>query len=345
MSSKVTKEGTSKLLRLLYDSTSTEARKRTPLVTNHLYKDPTTTTITGSVLDNLMENDWNQKPLAQAIHDLPKVSATEIKSNILHLKCPNSLMVNADFHNVYPVQRDRIYTIPPTLKSGINFWAIKSRNPHTLTFNNRYYLIFPNHNYAAAYWLETRNKVINGFPLQLLFVNCQDHLKYMSSPWLDFDNNDNYNHNGSDSLELPSLHLPLVDTFKNCPEKSNLMHEILNKSFDTNFEKLSQFIDFPVRNSCVLVRNLPFGLSNKALPRLLWDYDFPDHLSIGKCFVQILRDPLSQVNLTLIRFRDHENARRFVRSFHGKKWFGCRSKSDREKVKRLYEPILCEIVN
>ena len=49
------------------------------------------------------------------------------------------------------------------------------------------------------------------------------------------------------------------------------------------------------------------------------------------------------MNLTLIRFRDHDNATRFVRSFHGKKWQG--SKSGLKEFKRLYEPILCEIVN
>lgn len=240
------------------------------------------------------------------------------------------------------MQRDRVYALPSELKHGIQFCAVKARNPWTLSFNHLYYLVFPSYIHAATYWLETRNKTINGFPLLLRFVSPMDHLPYMSSPFLDFqslpsDNTPDATTRGSTS--------DLVDTFKSSPTKSNLLNQIqANVSNNSdNYESLSSFIDFSVRNACVLVKNLPFGLSKHALPRLLWDYDFPEHVPLSQCFVQVLRAPLNQINLNLIRFKDHENAKRFVRSFHGKKWHGFRS--DKERVKRLYEPILCEILN
>lgn len=345
MSSKV---ANSKLLKLLYDSTATEANRRVPLAVKYLQasgssssgssSSPSPSFIGGSALDNLLQNDWNQKPFHQAIASLPKHPDTTTQSNILMLQCPNSLLVNTDFYNIYPLQRDRMFLLPNSLKLGIKFSVIKARHPLSLSFRNAYYLVFPSYTHAATYWLETRNKAVNGFPWKLRFVDINDHLKYMASPWL------------SPDTQLAPLNsqtmvgVPTGDIFKHSARKFKLMNSVSESHFDTNYETINEFVDISSRAACVVVRNLPFGLSKHALPRLLWDYDFPE-LPQQKCFVPIIRDPLSQLNLTLIRFKDHENAKRFVRSFHGKRWHGFRSGADKEKFKRLYEPLLCEIVN
>lgn len=311
---------TNKLLNLLYDQTVEVSRTATPLIKNRLYDKP----LESPVLDGLMGQTWSKLQL----HKAPSLVKSSVKSNILMFKTTMPFLTRNDFYDIYPIARERVFSLPPEMKNGLKFHPVKARNPLTLSFKNAYYLIFPNHAHAAAYVTEVKNKLINGVPLRFEFkMPDTNTLLNISVPVLESE----YRLDAKvDPLGLFSL------------EKSQLIKQIPSQEIDDNFEDMSKLIDFETRASSVLVRNLPIGLSKHALPRLLWDYEFPKDTPISKCFIQIERDLKSQVNIMVIRFANHENAERFTRSFHGTKWQGFTT--DKSKMHRLYEPISCEIL-
>lgn len=325
---KVSKSGTDKLLKLVYESAVGESKKGTPSVTNYLYEN---SNVSGSTLDSLKANQWRQKPWTSAVEDVKQFKP--MTSNVLKFPTPISLLTNTDFYSLYPVYRDRKYELPKHLDTtGIKFNVIKGRNPMNLLFRKCYYLVFPDSLQATVYYLETKNKSINGASLNLHFTSIRDELKYMSSPWLD---------SSVQNIPKEIHHNDTTKLFQMSPSKHHLLSMMLKEDKDPDYTTIQAFIDFDTRNASVLVKNLPFGLSKHALPRLLWDYDFPEHLDLEDCFTYLIQNPVHQLNFATIRFKDHDNAKRFVTTFHGKTWQNFQS----EKVKRIYEPLLCEILN
>lgn len=355
MNSKLSKGASNRLLNLLYTTTSTEVATKVPIVSKYLYQQDE---VSGnekakrSILDGLMENEWRQKPLETAIEDLPKTSALRKKSNILKFKCQNSFISYNDFYNIYPINRERKYYLSDELRKGIRFKVVKARNPVNLLPTGAYYLIFPNYKHACVYWMETVGKQINGFDLNLEFVGATaSELKYMSSPFLDSSINDLLK-NHKLRIEKTVGNTPIQNIFQLSSNKSYIIKQIMdlgkqkienyqNIDVDPLYAPIVALIDTNSRIALVLVRNLPFGLSKHALPKLLWDYELAPLAKFSNCFTTIINDPLNQVHLNLIRFANKENAQRFVRNFHGKKWESVQS----EKEKKFYEPILCEIVD
>ena len=359
MSSKLSKGASNRLLNLLYTTTSTEIATKVPIVSKYLYQQDETLTnekpnekAKGSILDGLMENEWKQKPLETAVEDLPKTNAARRKSNILKFNCQNSFISYNDFYNIYPINRERKYYLSDELRKGIQFKVVKARNPINLLPTGAYYLIFPNYKHACVYWLETIDKQINGFDLNFEFVGATaNELKYMSSPLLDSSINELL-HNHKIRIEKTIGNTPIQNIFQHSPYKSSIITQIMNleKKKIENYEYLDldpvygpiiDLIDTNSRVALVLVRNLPFGLSKHALPKLLWDYELAPLAKFSNCFTTIVNDPINQVHLNLIRFANKDNAQRFVRNFHGRKWESVQS----EKEKKFYEPILCEIVD
>lgn len=355
MSLKLSKGASDRLLNLLYTTTSTEIATKVPIVSKFLYQQDQTdpsSRVGGSILDGLMENEWKQKPIESAVGDLPSVSAVRKKSNILKFNCQNSFISYDDFYNIYPINRERRYYLSDELRKGLKFKAVKARDPTNLLHTGYYYLVFPNYKHACVYWLETMGKQINGVDLNFEFVSATaNELKYMSSPLLDSSINDVLN-NQKIRIEKTVGNTPIQNIFKYSQNKTALINQIIALSNEKrdNYETLdldplygpiSDLVDTSNRVALVLVRNLPFGLSKHALPKLLWDYDLAPIPKISNCFTTIVSDPINQVHLNLIRFANRENAQRFVRNFHGRKWESVQS----EKEKKLYEPILCEIVD
>ncbi|CUM62713.1 uncharacterized protein PRCAT00000269001 [Priceomyces carsonii] len=352
---KLTKNASDRLINLLYTATSRDVATKIPIIKKHLYelinKDKE---IRGSILDDLMENQWKQKPMEKATVDIEGVVSTKRKSNILKFKCQNSYISEFDFYNIYPISRERTYLLPRDIYKGITFEVIKSRNPFNLLHNGLYYLIFSSYVHACTYLLETFNKSINGFRLNMEFVEpSSNELKYMTSPYLDHSINDVLHHSVNPFALADPGRVPVLEIFKYSNSKSSIIKKILElekkrhqKEYHT-FAKdptsslLADLVDKETRQSSVLVRNLPFGTSRFALPKLLWNYEMAPLEDDFNCYTTILSDPIRQVNLHLIRFANKSNARRFVRNFHGKRWESVQSR----KEKPLYEPILCEIVN
>lgn len=350
MAPKLSKGASDRLLNLLYTTTSTEVATKVPIVTRYLYGQADTDENRGiekSILDGLMENEWKQKPLETAVEDISSLGQKN-KSSLLKFRCPSQYISRDDFYNIYPINRERKYYLSDDLRKGVKFKVIKGRDPCTLLHNGLYYLIFPNYKHACVYILETFNKQLNGFGLHLEFASIIDELKYMSSPWFDADavkqiSDDFYKTHGSKSAQI---------IFEASSRKSRIIKKMeeLNKVNIENYEYLEsdpaydplvEYVDIKNRTSLVLVRNLPFGLSKFALPKLLWDYDLAPANDITTCFTNLINDPLTQTHIMLIRFADRVNANRFARTFHGRKWESVQT----EKEKKLYEPILCEVLD
>lgn len=278
-----------------------------------------------------MENDWNQKPLSQAETDLPKLASTQIKSNVLKFNCKNNYISGDTFRNLYPIKRERKYQLPPDIvQRGPALAAIKGRDPHDLRPLGLYYLIFEDFTQAAAYWLETLGKVTNGFDLNLEFTELSSkELSHISSPHLDKQAGIEVQQNdGPDSMM--ALARERVTDIQPSDPSSPLVYEL------EDVLTLSQYL---IRKSTVLVKNLPFGLSKHALPKILWDYQLR-HLDYSHSIHTVVNDPINQLHLKMISFADEQNARRFVRNYHGRKWDSVQT----VKEKKLYEPILCEVV-
>ncbi|KAL7665678.1 RRM domain-containing protein [[Candida] zeylanoides] len=340
-SSKLSKGASDRLLSLLYSATSVEVANKTPLVTKFIHdhqpqdrppSSPRKITPTHrSILDDLMENDWNQKPLSQAEVDLPKLASTQIKSNILKFKCKNNYISGDTFLNLYPIKRERKYQLPPDIVNrGPALAAIKGRDPQDLHPLGLYYLIFKDFTQAAAYWLETLGKVTNGFDLHLEFTKLtSEDVSQISSPHLDMLAGIGVQQNNGLGSRVEWARERVSD-IKTSDPSSPLVYEL------EDILALSQYL---IRKSTVLVKNLPFGLSKHALPKVLWDYQLR-HLDYSHSIRTVVNDPINQLHLKMISFADEQNARRFVRNFHGRKWDSVQT----AKEKMLYEPILCEVV-
>ncbi|RLV82790.1 hypothetical protein JA9_003846 [Meyerozyma sp. JA9] len=350
---KIDKKASDRLLNLLYTTTSKEVATKVPIVTKVLYQQDSEPQ--KSVLDSLAENEWRQKPIEQAVAELPRGPLTKNRSNILKFTCPNSFISQHDFYNLFPINRERRYNLVGDLRrNGLPFSAIKGRNPLSLLHSGSYYLLFESHKHACVYWMETRDKVVNGFDMKLEFVLPKEsELKYMSSPFLDPGINSVLNNKPLVYESVPKT--PVSTIFSSSKEKSKLLGEIKETSstidrdsedyrlsdVDPTHKPLFRFLDPKTRHSSVLVRNLPMDLSPHALPKLLWDYDLAKSSSVNDCFTTIRLDPVNQVHLTLIRFADQHNAHRFVRNYHGKRWRSVSASSN----KQFHSPILCEVLS
>ncbi|ODV76975.1 uncharacterized protein CANTADRAFT_321000 [Suhomyces tanzawaensis NRRL Y-17324] len=352
--SRLTKEASQRLANLLYASTSTEVASKVPIVTKHLYGD--LNTHIKSALDGLMENEWNQIPTEAALDLVP---ANAPKSNILQLKCNCSFLTRNDFLNLFPINRERRFLLPQELREGLKFQVVKKRDPLTLTFENAYYLIFPNHLQACIYYMETQHKAVNGLAMDFKFEELsRNKLKYIMSPFLGPDGlnllqsmkqsnalNKHTIQNPFHEFQTPSQHISTESILKYAPLKSEILSQLLklevdpkSKDVNPNYELLTQLTDASTRANSVLVRNLPFGLSKHTIPRLLWDYDLVRKSPI----TTIVNNPVKQTHIQLIRFENSASSERFVRNFHGKKWDTMQHHQDEKK---FYEPILCEIVD
>lgn len=332
--SKLSKGASDRLLNLLYATSLVEIANKTPLVAKFIHDLPLPSSVDQpqpprSILEDLTSNNWNRKPWSLVALDLPETPATQIRSNILKFKCKNNFISNDTFHNLYPIERERKYQLPTSLvKNGPPFFAIKGRNPLDLQPVGVYYLVFQSFSLAAAYWLETAGKVVNGFDFKLEFMELTSKdLNQMSSPHIS-------------ALYGEQVQTPLLEH----PQQPKLQLLVKNVEVSYPYSLLLDYSMFDARQSMVLVKNLPFGLSKHALPKILWDYNLATSHGTGihpDCITSVISDPVNQVSLTLIRFADRTNAIRFIRNFHGRKWESIQTK----KEKKLYEPILCEILD
>lgn len=335
-----------KLVSLLHKTVEKKTAPHVPLVTRKLYElDPSQPV--ESVLDDLIgEKGFRQRSSAAAPADVHRKLPTLPRSNILRFSCRNGYIGPSDFFNLQPIPRERIYSYKPPLHRGVNFSMVKARHPLTLLFSGAYYLLFPNHFHACCYYMETSDRVVNGYPLTLEFVNpTPNHLKLMGSPLLEPGSNylarGRFSHTTDTSSNIDSIYAV-------SPEKSALFSYLLSLTFpdpDTltldphpSHDSLKRFCNSTSRSRSVLVRNLPFGLSRDSLCHLLWDYNFHSPHDPSASWSDIICDPYTQTHLSVIHFGDQESARRFVRNYHGRRW----EKLSNEKL--LYQPILCELL-
>lgn len=353
--SKLSKQASDRLLNLLYTTSSTEVASKIPAVRRFLYEHtadepvpsqsvvrplisvgesllqqqpPSSVPQVRSILDDLSDNEWRQKPILRAVTDIN----SKCKTNIIRLQSPSHI-TKTDFHNIFPINRERTYLLQGPLRDGPRFEMVKARDPKTLEFTGSYLLIFENHVQACVYAKETESKVINGLRVRWEFMDIHNCIRELISPWI---NTKPENIDG-----VPSLQLPFSQIYS--PETASIMTQICNQPTSTNLEihpnfaTLTKLIDSPQRASSVLVHNLPFGLSKHTLPRLLWNYD----LAIRNPVTTITSDILKERHIHLIRFQNPSSANRFVRNFHGRKW----DSMQHQKVeKKLYDPIRCEVV-
>lgn len=358
-----------RLLNLLFKETVPVTKFRLPLVKRVLYENDTSkpgqsSKRSSSVLDDLLQYEWQQKPLEKAAKDLRQLLPHLPRSNVLRLNCPHTLINADDLHNILPRPKERHYVMNGPLKKGLKFHVVKGRNPLTLMFLGFYYLVFPNYIQACAYYLETKHKILNGLPIDLSFVALDSlQLKHMSSPHFRPGQVLNQSSQTQSSSDLPtsqtSPQTPNVASANNALDKvfkdSPIFLEVAKKleqagvnrsaykkfEIDPIYQIMYSYLCVPERYSMVLARNLPFGISTAALERLLWDYEFSTELNPQASISTLHSDPESQATLVLLKFKDEKNARRFVRNFHGRKW----DKMLSRKTKSLHDPILCEIVD
>lgn len=337
--SKLGADASKRLVQLLYKTTSTEIAPKLAYITKYLYEHQQQQP-QKSLLDDLTENQWKQKPLIRVVDE--KLLQPFLKSNILKFKCHNGYINNDNFHNLFPINRERKYNIDgDNRKTGFEFYAIKSRNPVNLIFEGFYYLIFKNYIEAAVYYIETKNKLINGVNLHLEFIDVNEsELKHMVSPYLGSDiSNKMIPH----LARTPTGKMLFPDFLKHTPKKLNLVNKILKlpkndyNSLDqfNNFQLLINLIELNSRKSCVLVKNLPFDMKKSTLLKLLWDYKLAEKEPI----IPLILDPSRETSLYLFRFQNVNCATRFMRNYHGKRW------NTINHEKKLYEPILCEIID
>lgn len=341
-----------RLLGLLYKKAAPELNTKVPMVKRILYDLDLSEESSKSVLDELVENQWRQKPMETAVQDVQQELATIQPTSLLRFSCKNAYVGGDDMQNIFPINRERKYFLELDLRKGIQFSVVKSRNPISLQFTGAYYLIFPNVSQACVYYMETKAKVINGMDLNLEFVRPIDqHLKKMASPFLQRDINSILAHN---KLEVPSDKVgtaPIEKIFACSDFKLRIISQLrqleedrsrfVGQTADPLYELLTFFVDSNIRNRLVLVKNLPFGISEPALENLLWDYELDNQDDPQSSITRMEVDPVTQSSKTLIKFSDPIDATRFVRNFHGRRW----EKMSSRKEKALYEPLLCEIVN
>lgn len=329
----LSKGASDRLLNLLYKKTIPEIATKVPKVSKVLYE--LGEEVHKSVLDDLLERQWEQKPMESAVEDVKAQYPSDSYSNILRFSCKNAYVGRKDLHNIFPINRERNYSLHDGLRKGLQFEVVKSRNPANLLFTGSYNLVFPNFNQACIYLLETKGKVINGFDLNLEFISpTESQLKRMTSPHLE----------RGDSINVPDN-----EKLEGSTNKSTILHRLdelakdrtryIGTTEDPIYPLLLSLMNTSSRYCLVLVKNLPFGLSRHTLPNLLWDYEFENQNNPQLSVTEIVADAASQVNLTLVKFANEASANRFVRNYHGRKWEPVR------KEKALYAPILCEIVD
>lgn len=341
-----------RLLGLLYKKTVPEINTKVPIVKKILYELTPSDDHGKSVLDDLLENPWRQKPPGDAAADIKKDLPDLPLSLLLRFDCKNAYIGGDDLQNLFPINREREYSLPPELRKGIKFETVKARNPISLQFTGAYYLIFNNTEQACVYYRETRAKLVNGLPFQLDFVQpTQQHLKKIASPYLQRNIGDILANKKLDVASDKVGITPIEDIFACSGIKSRIIDQL--KRLDTDrsrisghnvdplFDLLTYFVDADIRKRLVLVKNLPFGISEPAIENLLWDYELDNPDDPQSSITRIEVDPVTQTSRTLIKFSDPIDASRFVRNFHGRKW----EKMLSRKGKALYEPLLCEVIN
>lgn len=338
-----------RLASLLYKKTVPEVKPKLPIMKRVLYEPELNPNASRkSVLEDLMEFEWDQKPMALAMADMVQRNGKIEKSNILRLDCRNKYVGRSDLRDIFPVMRERRYIMPAKQKD-LDFNVVKSRNPFSLLFTGAYYLIFQNFNQACVYYLETAAKALNGIAVNLTFVQpTENNLRKMCSPLL--TSNDvlpQMIESGQKSFGS----IPISEIFAGSPVAnellSNLLHSPKDRSgyhdsmVDPVYTWASRLAGIPGRYNQVLVQNLPFGITGPALENLLWDYEFENEEDPQKSILNFYTNSSLQTTLALLRFKDEDNARRFVRNYHGRRW----EKMLSRKEKPLYAPILCEIVD
>lgn len=316
-----------------------------PLITRKLYELSPDQPIL-SVLDELMgKKGFRQKSTAGVKDDVKNILPELPRSNILRFDCRNAYIGPKDLFNIQPIPRERLYLYKPPLTNGISFSSVKARHPLTLLFSGAYYLFFPNHFQACLYYMETRDRVVNGYPFKLKFVTpTTSHLRLIGSPYLEPD--------GDYKLLRQSRLDPHKDfdkIFSVSADKSSLLPQINSADFSEDtltvephpvYEQLQNFANIKSRLKLVLVRNLPFGLKRDDLTHLLWNYNFHNLHNPSASFTDIINEPTTQTHLTVIHFGDELSAQRFVRNYHGRRWDPTR----KNKEQALYQPLLCEIL-
>lgn len=335
-------KGSSQRLASLVKQAEGDVSRKIPVVLRRLYElDPEEPT--SSILEEVWDNGPKQKNPLQAREDVSKVVPDAPKSNILRFECRNAYIGRRDFYNIQAIPRERLYSYPAALTKGLRFNVVKARNPANLLFNGAYYLMFQNHLQACLYYMETRDRVVNGFDLELEFVTpLEKHLSRIGSPILEELILREY-------LKTLSLRASFKDIFSKSEQKSRIIKELQQVEGFTdelvaephpNYSLLESFAGIPSRYQLVLVRNLPFGFSTLTLSTLLWDYAFFDKVNLQNSWKDIICDPLTQTHLSLIHFGDEQSAMRFVRNYHGRRW----DPISKNREKQLYQPVLCEIV-
>lgn len=347
-----------RLLELLYNSTSKAVGANVAKITQHLYGGGGAGM--KSTLDELMENDWKQKPKVEAMKDISRIAgAAGVKSTVLKVTSADSFLTKSDFNFLYPVKRDRQYKVDGNLQ----FTVVKKRHSSNLVFGGGYYLVFRNYNEACLYMLETIGKRLNGGRIDLGFAGVGEVVDGVSTKWLQPANSSEQSESGqtrqSESLTsqtTTSTNSSLTaSSLTASSPAATLINNILNyktqnpnydpekyTTTDPHYNLLNQLINTKLRRRSVLVRNLPINLSHFSLMKLLWNYDFPPLRDLRLCFTTVVQDARRQTTLTLIEFADSKNALRFVRNFHGKPWDSMHNSTKKEI--KLYGPVLCEVI-
>lgn len=330
-------EVTKRLLHLLHRTTSIEIATKLPKITKFL-KNHNSSDLNKSLLDDLTENQWKQLPILDVLqeNDLSLLK----KSNILKFQCVNSYINDSDFKSLFPINRERKYHLQGQIrKNGFDFMAVKARHPINLIFNGFYYLIFKNYIEAAVYYIETKNKSINGMNYNLQFTDIDNsQVKSLVSPYFDYSNFNEISSSGDSPigtldhnsyLAKSPRFLSLTDEFLNL-----LQPKISTLEPFKNYDILEKLLNINLRKRSVLVRNLPYNLKNSDLTKFFAQYQLADENPI----CPLLLDPKKSISLYLIRFADVNSATSFVRNNHGKRW----QRIHQETM--LYDPVLCEAI-
>lgn len=333
------KESYEKLLALLYKRALPEIKTKVPIIKRVLYElGPLDSD--QSLLD-LAADLLKQKPMESAVADVQAKFAEVKLTNILRFNCRNSFISREDFQNLFPVNRERYYYLDGPLRKMLRFHTVKARDPATLSFLGSYYLVFPNVNQACIYFQETTNKLVNGFDLELQFESPSERmLRRVASPLLspDLNQDDLPRRLPEDVFELSASKKELISKLANL--ELDLL-QFLGSQKDPLYDLLHLFSNGDSRNAQVLVKNLPFGVTQPALENLLWDYDFYTPNDPQKSILRFATDVATSTSSTIIRFKDNANAKRLVRNYHGHEWDKIKGRSD----KIISAPILCEILD
>lgn len=357
--SKPTLETSKKLINLLYSSTASKLPSTkgsiisditTPTISRILYQDLSSTGTTDNVLDltsshsslSILKFPNNQTFL----QDSSKQQTTFVNSNIVRFKCPI----------LYITKNDILKSIPTTsssflgsfnnvngLKNLNRFELIKKRDyrintNQALKFLGEYYMIFENQLLANQFINQTTTKpsetetetetdvgvgvgiIMNGMKINFEIIKLNESiLKTMSNEKISDFNKINE--------ILSIIDNPNTDTDFNFDVDVDVF-QILNNWLNHNSSRR--------RNNYVLVQNWPFGLSQKYISKLLWNYKLLDIITIKS-------DIKQQLNIILLKFDNYKDCLRFIRNYHGKKWDHLQLKSNNlNKEIIFYQPLLCE---